>query len=58
MSKQLTLSASLSVLAMLAFALTGAPALAGDLGSSSSLLAGVAAACLPDSVGSVLPVLR
>jgi hypothetical protein len=58
MSKQLKLSASLSVLAMLGFALAAGPAAADDLGLSSAGLHAFASACTSAVIGDLLPALQ
>ena len=58
MSKQLMLSASVSVLAMLGFVLAGTPAAAADTGYGLPLLNAVASACTITGLGELLPAVQ
>lgn len=58
MSKQLTLSAGLSVLAMLGLVLASTPAAAEDLGLGSSQLLALASACTSVIASDLLPILQ
>lgn len=58
MSKQLILSATFSVSAMLAFILAGGPAFAGESGLSMAPLQLAISACAPPSVSELLPVIQ
>jgi hypothetical protein len=58
MSKQLKLSASLSVLAMLGAILASAPAVAGDLSLGTSPLQAIASACSSSALSDLLPALQ
>lgn len=58
MSKQLTLSASISVMAMAAFVLVGTPSVAAEAGYRLPLVNAMAAACTSAGLGDLLPVLQ
>jgi hypothetical protein len=58
MSKQLALSAALSVLAMVGFAFFAAPAATADATSTQSLFSASAPASVVPSLGTLLPGLR
>lgn len=58
MSKQLKLSASLSVLAMLGLALAASPAAASELGMGTSPLHALASACSSALSGDLLPLVQ
>lgn len=58
MSKQLILSATFSVSAMLAFILAGGPAMASEAGWSFAPLHMAIAACSPASVNELMPVIQ
>jgi hypothetical protein len=58
MSKQLMLSASVSVLAMLGLVLATGPAAAGELSLGASRLHAVASACTSVLSGDLLPALQ
>jgi hypothetical protein len=58
MSKQLKLSASLSVLAMLGAILAAGPAAADDLSLGTAPLQAIASACTSSALGDLLPALQ
>jgi hypothetical protein len=58
MSKQLIMSATISVTAMLAFILAGGPAMASDTGLGMTPLHMMIAACAPPSVNELMPVIQ
>jgi hypothetical protein len=58
MSKQLKLSASVSLLAMLGLILAASPASAGDLGLAKAQVNALASACTSVVKGDLLPLLQ